>query len=121
GPSVRSDPSFSSSTALVRGPISHSSTQTVAKRRYPPYTNRRKLPLSYTIPAERSQSMPNTSTLGSPSHHLAPHPTERRIDELRLTSRLRSSVFLFVILAAQLMVVLDATIVTVALPHIETG
>jgi EmrB/QacA subfamily drug resistance transporter len=31
------------------------------------------------------------------------------------------SVFLFVILAAQLMVVLDSTIVNVALPHIETG
>src|SRR5580700_12095650 len=31
------------------------------------------------------------------------------------------SVFLFVILTAQLMVVLDATIVNVALPHIEAG
>jgi EmrB/QacA subfamily drug resistance transporter len=32
-----------------------------------------------------------------------------------------SSVFLFVILTAQLMVVLDTTIVNVALPHIQTG
>ncbi len=39
-----------------------------------------------------------------------------------LRSRLtHPSVFLFVILAAQLMVVLDTTIVNVALPHIETG
>ncbi|MGH9107691.1 MAG: MFS transporter [Acidimicrobiales bacterium] len=33
----------------------------------------------------------------------------------------RQSVFLFVVLAAQLMVVLDATIVNVALPHIRSG
>jgi len=33
----------------------------------------------------------------------------------------RPSVFLFTILTAQLMVVLDATIVNVALPHIQTG
>jgi EmrB/QacA subfamily drug resistance transporter len=35
--------------------------------------------------------------------------------------RISSSLFIFVILAAQLMVVLDATIVNVALPHIESG
>src|ERR1700690_2558850 len=40
----------------------------------------------------------------------------------RLKSLLRSpSVFLFVILTAQLMVVLDTTIVNVALPHIQEG
>jgi EmrB/QacA subfamily drug resistance transporter len=40
----------------------------------------------------------------------------------RLKSLLRTpSVFLFVILAAQLMVVLDTTIVNVALPHIQEG
>ncbi len=33
----------------------------------------------------------------------------------------RPSMFLFVILTAQLMVVLDSTVVNVALPHIETG
>src|SRR5580698_7534273 len=33
----------------------------------------------------------------------------------------RQSVFLFVILTAQLMVVLDTTIVNVALPHIQRG
>src|ERR1700682_1324792 len=48
-------------------------------------------------------------TAGNPSSgHLRP----------RLT---RQSLFLFVILTAQLMVVLDTTIVNVALPHVQRG
>src|ERR1700688_1320732 len=46
-------------------------------------------------------------------------PASRGRDVRELLSS--PSVFLFVILTAQLMVVLDATIVNVALPHIQQG
>jgi hypothetical protein len=51
---------------------------------------------------------------------LPPRPPEPSADAAGLPGR-RPSTFLLVILAAQLMVVLDTTIVNVALPHIQRG
>lgn len=56
------------------------------------------------------ESRPDTASRSLPS---GPGPVRRRLAS--------PTVFLFVILTAQLMVVLDATIVNVALPHIEEG
>src|SRR5579872_1068014 len=71
------------------------------------------------IPAERSSSMPSTT-------FIRPRPLVAAVSSgIRAgTSRRRlehPSVFLFVILTAQLMVVLDTTIVNVALPSIQRG
>src|ERR1700678_4112573 len=91
----------------------------VAKRRGPPYTKWRKLPLIHRIPAKRSKSMPSISVL-EPRPHAARHPDPGRATAVRRRLA-HPSVLLFVILTAQLMVVLDATIVNVALPHIQSG
>ncbi len=75
----------------------------LAKRRHPPYTKRRKLPLLSRYQRKgRSQWFPHVSVQQRP-----------------VGWRRHPSVVLAVILTAQLMVVLDATIVNVALPHIQ--
>ena len=63
--------------------------------------------------------MPSLAILGSrPAPETSPNPGWSS----RMRSRLDNpTVFLFVILTAQLMVVLDTTIVNVALPHIQEG
>ncbi len=63
--------------------------------------------------------MPSPTLLGSrPPMPGSPDPGASGALRRRLTS---PSVFLFVILTSQLMVVLDTTIVNVALPHIQEG
>src|ERR1700689_593587 len=62
--------------------------------------------------------MPSTSIL-EPRPMAANYPDARRATAVRRLAH--PSVLLFVILTAQLMVVLDATIVNVALPHIQSG
>ena len=88
----------------------------LAKRRHPPYTNRRKLPLTQNTSGKIGINAPHISLLlprpWRPTARAGP-------DAWRLLSN--PSVFLFVILTAQLMVVLDTTIVNVALPHIQEG
>jgi EmrB/QacA subfamily drug resistance transporter len=58
--------------------------------------------------------------LGLPRPHAASNPSSGRPGPLRRHLK-NPSVLLFVILTAQLMVVLDTTIVNVALPHIQEG
>src|SRR3984957_7126144 len=63
--------------------------------------------------------MPTISLTGRP-RSAASSPGQRQHSALQRFLG-RPSLFLFVILTAQLMVVLDATIVNVALPHIQRG
>ncbi|HEX4220074.1 MAG TPA: hypothetical protein VHZ02_16970, partial [Acidimicrobiales bacterium] len=63
--------------------------------------------------------MPST-LLGPPRPLAATHPSGGSQGALRRRLR-HPSLLLFVILTAQLMVVLDTTIVNVALPHIQQG
>ena len=89
----------------------------IAKRKDPPYTNRRKLPLqSYqregVVNAHRFPSGPRPGLEW-------PSGTSPRTRGRGCTSPGRRAAAPFVILTAQLMVVLDTTIVNVALPHIQ--
>src|SRR6516164_3169142 len=72
------------------------------------------------LPAERSESMPQ-STLGPARPATGDHIFDLRENPLQRRAGVlgHPSVLLFVILTAQLMVVLDTTIVNVALPHIQ--
>jgi hypothetical protein len=87
----------------THGPGTPPLKNVLAKRRHPPYTNRRKLPLS---PQDTSGKA-------------VVNGLNTQIQQVPSGWRRHPSVVLAVILTAQLMVVLDATIVNVALPHIQ--